>query len=110
MPRGGFSERNPSGLVAEIDHYRPLWYVARTRSRHEKRIAEQLQQRRVESFLPLYRSRRNWNGRQATVELPLFPGYIFVRLALVDRLRVLTLGGVAGLVSFGGAPLPLPEG
>jgi transcription termination/antitermination protein NusG len=66
--------------------------------------------KRVESFLPLYRSKRNWNGRNAVVDLPLFPGYVFVRIPLVDRLTVLSLGGVAGLVCFRGAPVPLGDG
>jgi transcriptional antiterminator NusG len=102
-------ESAPWPQVAAIDHYRPRWYVIHTRSRHEKRVSEQLQIRQVEVFLPLYRARRNWNGRKATVDLPLFPGYVFVRIPLAERLSVLGLAGVAGLVSFQGAPVPLPE-
>src|SRR6266496_5447902 len=96
-------------LPVAIDHHRPRWYVIHTRSRHEKRVGEQLQLKQVETFLPLYRSKRNWNGRHAEVDLPLFPGYVFVRIPLAERLSVLTLGGVAGLVSFQGAPAPLPD-
>ena len=92
-----------------IDQHRPRWYVIHTRSRHEKRVNEQLELRQLEAFLPLYRSRRNWNGRSAMADLPLFPGYVFVRIPLVERLRVLGLAGVAGLVSFRGAPVPLPD-
>ena len=95
--------------VSRIDHYRPHWYVVHTRSRHEKRVSEQLQVKQVECFLPLYRSKRNWNGRNALVDLPLFPGYVFVRIPLAERLSVLGLGGVAGLVSFQGAPVALPD-
>jgi len=98
----------PAEPVA-IDHHRPRWYVIHTRSRHEKRVSEQLQLKQVETFLPIYHSRRNWNGRSAEVDLPLFPGYVFVRIPLVERLSVLTLGGVAGLVSFQGSPVPLPD-
>lgn len=43
------------------------------------------------------------------LQLPLFPGYVFVRLALRDRLRVLQVPGVARLVGFNGAPTPLPD-
>ena len=99
----------PAEAPVAIDHHRPRWYVIHTRSRHEKRVSEQLQLKHVENFLPLYRSKRNWNGRNAQVDLPLFPGYVFVRIPLAERLSVLTLGGVAGLVSFQGAPVPLPD-
>jgi len=107
---GGVTEAKSLGKLANIDHYRPQWFVAHTRSRHEKRVHEQLQGKQVESFLPVFHSKRNWNGRNAIVDMPLFPGYVFVRIPLVERLSVLTLGGVAGLVSCAGTPVPLPEG
>lgn len=103
------AKRATAADPVSIDHHRPRWYVIHTRSRHEKRVSEQLQLKQVESFLPLYRSPRNWNGRNAEVDLPLFPGYVFVRIPLAERLSVLTLGGVAGLVSFQGSPAPLPD-
>ena len=50
--------------------------------RHEKRVEQHLRLRNVESFLPLYRSPRKWrNGLKVVLELPLFPGYIFVRIS-----------------------------
>lgn len=109
MLNGCCSESSKVPSVAAIEHYRPRWYVIHTRSRHEKRVSEQLQIKQVEVFLPLYRSRRNWNGRNAVLDLPLFPGYVFVRIPLAERLSVLGLAGVAGLVSFQGAPVPLPD-
>jgi transcription antitermination factor NusG len=62
----------------------------------------------VECFLPLYESVRRWKDRRVRLELPLFPGYVFVRLALRDRLRVLQIPGVVRLVGFDGHPSPLP--
>jgi len=87
----------------------PLWYAAYTCANHEKRVATQLSARSVEYFLPLYQSVRRWRDRQVQLELPLFPGYVFVRLALRDRLRVLQIPSVARLVGFSGSPTPLPE-
>ena len=86
-----------------------LWYAAYTCANHEKRIAEQLSVRSVEHFLPLYSSVRRWKDRRVQLQLPLFPGYIFVQIALCDRLQVLEIPGVASLVGFGGIPTPLPE-
>jgi len=63
----------------------------------------------VENFLPLYSSVRRWQDRRVQLQLPLFPGYVFVHLALSDRLRVLQVPGVAKLVGFGGQPVALPD-
>ena len=87
----------------------PLWYAAYTSANHEKRVAEHLAQRSVEHFLPLYESARRWKDRRVQLQLPLFQGYVFVRLALRDRLRVLQAPGVAKLVGFNGTPTPLPQ-
>jgi transcription antitermination factor NusG len=72
-------------------------------------VAGQLSARSVEHFLPLYESVRRWKDRRVRLQLPLFPGYLFVRLALPDRLRVLQIPSVARLVSFNGTPVALPE-
>ncbi|MGB7730062.1 MAG: UpxY family transcription antiterminator [Candidatus Acidiferrum sp.] len=86
----------------------PRWYAAYTSANHEKRVAQQLERRQVESFLPVYESVRRWKDRRVRLQLPLFPSYVFVRLALRDRLQVLDIQGVARLVGFGGHPTPVP--
>jgi transcription termination/antitermination protein NusG len=86
-----------------------LWYAGYTASRHEKRVAEHFAQRGVEHFLPLYETIHRWNNGRHRVQLPLFPGYIFVRIALRDRLRVIEVPGFVRLVGFNSLPHPLPE-
>src|SRR6266849_6613115 len=76
------------------------WYAAYTSAHHEKRVAEQLGVREVEHFLPLYESVRRWKDRRVKLQLPLFPGYVFVWLAPCVRLQVLLVPGVVHLVSF----------
>jgi transcription antitermination factor NusG len=88
----------------------PRWYAAYTSANHEKRVAEQLVVRDVEHFLPVYESARRWKDRRVTLQMPLFPGYVFVRMALRDRLQVLQVPGVAYLVGFDGSPAALPHG
>ncbi len=85
------------------------WYALYTCPRHEKRVAEQIKQRSIACFLPVYRSIRRWKDRRKELELALFPGYVFVHIALKDRLRVLQLAGVVRFVSFNGHPVPLPD-
>jgi transcription antitermination factor NusG len=85
------------------------WYAAYTCSNQEKRVAAELNVRAVEHFLPLYSSVRRWRDRRVSLELTLFPGYVFVRLALRDRLRVLQIPSVVRLVGFSGHPVALPD-
>ena len=85
------------------------WYAAYTCANHEKRVAAELGARDVEHFLPLYSSVRRWKDRRVNLELPLFAGYIFVRLALRDRMQVVQIPSVVRLVGFGGLPTALPD-
>lgn len=85
------------------------WYVLYTCPRHEKRIAEEMERRRISCFLPLYRSVRRWKDRRKELELALFPSYVFVQIALRDKLRVLELPGVVHFVTFAGRPAALPD-
>lgn len=95
--------------VLSATYFVTRWYVVQTFSRHEKRVAEQLDARGVEHFLPLYETVSQWKDRRVRVELPLFPGYVFVRLALRDRLNVLQIPSVVRLVGFNGHPEALPD-
>jgi transcription antitermination factor NusG len=85
------------------------WYVAYTCGRHEKYLAEQCEQHGITAFLPLYAVQRQWKQRRAKVLLPLFPSYVFVRMALAERFRVLALPGMVSLVSFQGLPAVVPD-
>jgi transcription antitermination factor NusG len=108
----GIAAENQQGLgrppVAPA-HCEPRWYAAYTCANREKRVAEQLGVREVEHFLPLYSSVRRWKDRRVMLELPLFPGYVFVRMAMGNRLQVQTVPGVARLVGFDGTPAALRD-
>lgn len=79
-----------------------LWFAAYVRSRHEGRVAQHLSKRDVEFFLPQYKEKRKWTDRIVEIEAPLFPCYLFVRISLHDRLRVLETPGVIRLVGANG--------
>jgi transcription antitermination factor NusG len=87
------------------------WFALYTTSRHEKRIAQHLSQREIEHYLPLYRAERKWrDGSRVTLDLPLFPGYIFVRIQRSQRVSVLSVPGALTVVGgTGGEPAPLPD-
>jgi len=99
--------RGAMALAASSPEVR--WYAAYTCANREKRVAAELGAREVEHFLPLYGSMRRWKDRRVHLELPLFPGYLFVRLALCHRLRVVQIPGVVCLVGIAGLPTALPD-
>jgi transcription antitermination factor NusG len=79
-------------------------------SRHEKRLAGHCEERQIESFLPLYQVRRRWKNRcTVSVDLPLFPNYLFVHIDPTRRVEILKLQGVVSIVSSGRQLLPIPE-
>jgi len=107
----GTTEQRSSfnGVILPDSFIEPHWYAAYTRAQHEKRVAAELGMREVEHFLPLYSSVRRWKDRRVQLESPLFPGYVFVRLALRERLRVLQIPSVVRLVGFNGQATALPD-
>src|SRR5437764_11639868 len=80
------------------------WFAVYTCANHEKSVADQFAGRGVEHFLPQYESVRRWKDRKMRLQLPLFPGYVFVHMAAQERLRVLQVPGVVRLVRFNGSP------
>ena len=55
------------------------WHVLHVKSRQEKALAEELELRDIAYFLPLTRQPRVYGRRKALVEVPLFPGYVFLK-------------------------------
>jgi transcription antitermination factor NusG len=104
-----------SAAIATVPRLMPVpadarWYVAYTLPRHEKAVQEQLNLRLLESYLPLFEKSSRWKDRTVRLQLPLFPGYVFVNMLLPQRVRVLEVPGVVRLVGFNGHPTALPEG
>jgi len=101
------SKSDPLGLPMHF--LEPRWYAVYTCANHEKHVAAEIAARGAEHFLPVYRSVRRWKDRRVTLDLPLFPGYVFVRLPLRDKLRILQVPSVVHFVSFNGLPAALPD-
>jgi transcription antitermination factor NusG len=100
----------PSGTVYAAEDSSSQWFAAYTTPRHEKHVAEMLAERNIESFLPLYRTVRQWKkSSPICLELPLFPCYLFVRIRRTARGAVLGLPGVVSIVGSSKEPWPLPQ-
>lgn len=87
------------------------WFAVYISPRHEKRVSQYMSMREIEHYLPLYQTQRKWNnGLKVTLDLPLFPGYLFVHIGQRERVRVLQVPGVLSIVGgTGGHPVSLPE-
>ena len=86
------------------------WYAVRIQSRLGSVASATLRGKGYEEFLPLYRSRRRWSDRIKELDLPLFPGYLFCRFDVSDRLMpILTTPGVIGIVGAGKTPVPIGD-
>jgi transcription antitermination factor NusG len=102
-----FSNQLRSSALSEIGN----WYAVQTMSRHERLVAFQLDSQGVTTFLPTLTEVHHWSDRRKKVEVPLFPGYLFVHASLSPQVRrtVSYARGVAGFITMGGDPVPVPN-
>jgi transcription antitermination factor NusG len=88
---------------------RDPWLVLRTRSHHENIVERSLQQKEINSYLPRYRMVRRSKERRTTLEVPLFPGYVFVQPRLDQLEKVRCVRGACGFVVRGNKPAAMPQ-
>ena len=84
------------------------WIVIYTRSRNEKKVAEELVFRGFEAYLPLIKTLRQWSDRKRLVEVPLFNSYVFVHVEADLIPKVMETTGAVYVVKFGGTPAVIP--
>ena len=94
---------------ARISEVRYPWFALQIRMRHEMNVADHLQGKNYEWFLPLCKARRRWSDRVKEVSSPLFPGYLFCRFNPHDRLPILKTPGVTQIVGYNHVPIPVDE-
>lgn len=87
------------------------WFAIHTRPRHEKTVAAALQEKGIDAFLPLFSAKHQWSDRRRIIQLPLFPSYVFIRIAEApdNRISVLRTSGVLGFVGVRGIGVPIPD-
>jgi transcriptional antiterminator NusG len=74
------------------------WHLLHTKSRQEKLLAEELSHMGIGHFLPLVRRTRRYGPRKEHVEIPLFPGYVFVRGSIEDAYQANRTHRVARII------------
>ena len=85
------------------------WYAVRVKSNCELTASVAIKNRGYQQFVPVYRTQRRWSDRVREIDAPLIPGYVFARLDPHNRLPILTVPGVVGIVSFAKEPVPIPD-
>jgi transcription antitermination factor NusG len=101
-----------AGSISQLSIPDRSWFAVQTWPRYEKKVADELRTKSIEVFLPLQSSVRQWSDRRTTVQVPLFPSYVFVRIPeqLHTRVSVLRTNGVTGFVGSTRAGTPISEG
>ena len=96
--------------VNEPPHSLPAWYVIHARSKHEAKVESALRQKGVEIFLPRITVRSRRQDRRLFLEVPLFPGYLFVQTVLEPYAyyQIIKLPGVVRLLGENGRPGAVP--
>ena len=86
------------------------WYVAYTRSRFEKKIANKLIESEFDVYLPISTVISQWTDRKKKIEKPLFNSYVFVYLkSIKDYLKAMATEGIVLFISLGNKPVRVPD-
>ena len=107
------SAQAESVLVSEEEH--PLverhWFLIQCRPGQNERARENLENQQYACFDPHMDVERLRGGRRQYRREPMFPGYLFIHLALSGESwhSIRSTRGVRGLVHFGNEPARVPD-
>ena len=86
------------------------WYAIYVRSRYEKKVYKLLLEKGIESSLPLIKTTKMWSDRKKKVEVPLFRGYVFIKIDVGrDKLNILQTDGVVKFIGIKKKPSRIPD-
>ena len=85
------------------------WHAVYVSSRSEKKVCENLNRKSIEAYVPLVKTIRQWSDRKKKIELPLISGYVFVRINLSEKDKVLHTKSVVNFVKSQGVTAPIRD-
>lgn len=85
------------------------WFAIQVRARHEFTVSQLLQARGYDPFVPFVQRRKQWSDRIKVSDAALFPGYLFCRLNIQNRLPVMSTPGILQIVGYSRVPTPVDE-
>ncbi len=100
-----------AGVIAMFSPPAPAWYVIHSRSRHEGQVETRLRKMGVEIFLPRVTVPSRRRDRRLLIEVPLFPGYLFMHSSLESGIfqEVVKIPGVVRILGNNGQKIPVPS-
>jgi len=93
----------------DLDVAETSWYAVYTVVRHEKSVNTALTEKEINTFLPIKKVLSRWKDRRKEIDVPLFPGYVFVNSSLENKLKILNTRGVIRILGINGHPTPVPN-
>ena len=85
------------------------WIAVYTKSRHEKVVIQNLENKNIEAYCPIFKERRQWSDRKRWVEFPLFRSYVFAKIELKNSIYILQTMGVHHIIKFQGNISIIPD-
>lgn len=76
-----------------------LWFVAHTRPRCEKKLAQYCERQGLSFTLPCYRAAHKYRGKTVIFQKPLFPGYVFLHIINEQRGKISQCDHLANLLT-----------
>ena len=97
--------------TSEVSSGGGKWFALATMSRHERFAAFEINSLGIETFLPTVTEIHRWSDRKKKVQVPLLPGYLFIRTEMRPEIRraVTFIRGVVAFIAMGGQPIPVPD-
>jgi transcription antitermination factor NusG len=86
-----------------------FWHALYIKSRAEKKALADLQNKGIEAFLPLHKKLRQWTDRKKWVDMPLIPGYLFVKVSRKEYYLALQSNHIVTYVRFEGKAAIIPD-
>jgi transcription antitermination factor NusG len=97
--------------TCEVSSRARKWFALATMSRHERFVACEINSLGIETFLPTITEIHHWSDREKKVQVPLFPGYLFIRTEMHPETRraVSLIRGVVAFIAMARQPIPVPD-
>ena len=76
------------------------WYAIYVNVKHEKKVVQKLQEQNIEAYSPVVKKLQQWSDRKKWVEFPMLSGYVFVKITLIEKEKVLHCPGVFAFIKF----------
>jgi len=104
-------DSGPSEITSSLVATETSWFAVQTYPRHEKRVVAALSEKGIKTFLPLLSESHRWSDRRRTVEVPLFPTYVFIQTAdtRATRISILRATGVIRFLGTRGVGTAIPD-